>query len=72
LTSTRSARACYFAGNVTRQPYMKGRSFRVSGELTVANVITERSFWIGVYPGLTTGMLDYAAERIREFIGIDM
>ncbi|MBI5107549.1 MAG: lipopolysaccharide biosynthesis protein RfbH [Rhodocyclales bacterium] len=59
-----------FAGNVTRQPYMKGRHFRASGDLAVANVITERSFWIGVYPGLTTEMLDYAADRIREFLGV--
>jgi CDP-6-deoxy-D-xylo-4-hexulose-3-dehydrase len=59
-----------FAGNVTRQPYMKGRSFRISGELNVANAITERSFWIGVYPGLATEMLDHAANRIREFLGV--
>ncbi len=59
-----------FAGNVTRQPYMKGRHFRVSGGLAVANVITERSFWIGVYPGLSPEMLDYAADRIREFLGV--
>jgi CDP-6-deoxy-D-xylo-4-hexulose-3-dehydrase len=59
-----------FAGNVTRQPYMKGRQFRVSGDLAVANVITERSFWIGVYPGLSNEMLDYAADRIREFLGV--
>lgn len=59
-----------FAGNVTRQPYMKGRKFRISGDLAVANAITERSFWIGVYPGLTTEMLDYAADRISEFLGV--
>jgi CDP-6-deoxy-D-xylo-4-hexulose-3-dehydrase len=47
-----------FAGNVTRQPYMKGRHYRVSGALAIANVITERSFWIGVYPGLSDEMLD--------------
>ncbi|MDZ4251522.1 MAG: lipopolysaccharide biosynthesis protein RfbH [Sulfuritalea sp.] len=59
-----------FAGNVTRQPYMKSREFRVSGDLTVANSITERSFWIGVYPGLTHEMLDYAADKIGEFLGV--
>jgi CDP-6-deoxy-D-xylo-4-hexulose-3-dehydrase len=59
-----------FAGNVTRQPYMQGRSYRVAGALTNANIITERSFWIGVYPGLNTEMLDYAADRIGEFLGV--
>ena len=59
-----------FAGNVTRQPYMQGRSYRVAGTLTNADIITERSFWIGVYPGLTPEMLDYAADKISEFLGI--
>jgi CDP-6-deoxy-D-xylo-4-hexulose-3-dehydrase len=58
-----------FAGNVTRQPYMQGRSYRIAGTLANADIITERSFWIGVYPGLTTEMLDYAADRISEFLG---
>lgn len=59
-----------FAGNVTRQPYMSGRTYRVSGTLANADVITERSFWIGVYPGLTEEMLDFAAARITEFLGV--
>jgi CDP-6-deoxy-D-xylo-4-hexulose-3-dehydrase len=59
-----------FAGNVTRQPYMKGRQYRVVGDLATANAITERSFWIGVYPGLSVEMLDYAADRIGEFLGV--
>ncbi|MDP3511366.1 MAG: lipopolysaccharide biosynthesis protein RfbH [Sulfuritalea sp.] len=61
-----------FAGNVTRQPYMKGREFRVSGDLAVANAITERSFWIGLYPGLSTQMLDHAADRISDFLGVGL
>jgi CDP-6-deoxy-D-xylo-4-hexulose-3-dehydrase len=59
-----------FAGNVTRQPYMQGRDYRIAGTLANADIITERSFWIGVYPGLTTEMLDYAADRISEFLGV--
>lgn len=61
-----------FAGNVTRQPYMQGRDFRVAGSLANADLIAERSFWIGVYPGLTREMLDYAAERIAGFLGISL
>lgn len=59
-----------FAGNVTRQPYMQGRAYRIAGTLANADIITERSFWIGIYPGLTTGMLDYAADKISEFLGV--
>jgi dTDP-4-dehydro-2,6-dideoxy-D-glucose 3-dehydratase len=27
-----------------------------------------RSFWVGVYPGLTTQMLDYVIESITDFM----
>ena len=59
-----------FAGNLTRQPYMLGRNFRVSGALRNTDTIMEKTFWIGVYPGLTEEMLDYAASKIEEFVGV--
>lgn len=59
-----------FAGNLTRQPYMKGKNFRVSGELPNTDVIMNDTFWIGVYPGLSQEMLDYAIEQIRLFVGV--
>jgi CDP-6-deoxy-D-xylo-4-hexulose-3-dehydrase len=60
-----------FAGNMTRQPYMIGRNFRVSGELTHTDTIMNNTFWIGIYPGLTHPMLDFAAQKIRAFFGLD-
>lgn len=59
-----------FAGNLTRQPYMLGRNFRVSGELTRTDRIMHDTFWLGVYPGLSRPMLDYAAECIETFFGL--
>jgi len=58
-----------FAGNLVRQPYMRGRNFRVSGELTNTDIVMNRTFWIGVQPALTDDMLDYAADRIESFLG---
>jgi CDP-6-deoxy-D-xylo-4-hexulose-3-dehydrase len=55
-----------FGGNLTRQPYMVGRNYRVCGELTNTNIIMNDTFWIGVYPGLTSEHLDYVAEVIEE------
>ncbi|MGB4811062.1 MAG: lipopolysaccharide biosynthesis protein RfbH [Methylophilaceae bacterium] len=60
-----------FAGNLTRQPYMKGRNFRVSGDLTNTDVVMNDSFWIGVYPGLTKEMLDFAADKIETYLGVN-
>jgi CDP-6-deoxy-D-xylo-4-hexulose-3-dehydrase len=56
-----------FAGNLTRQPYFRDRPHRVSGTLENTDLVMARTFWIGVYPGLNAGMLDYSADKIIEF-----
>ena len=60
-----------FGGNLIRQPYMRGRDFRVVGDLTNADIVTERTFWIGLYPGLAEAQLHYAAETITAFLSQD-
>jgi dTDP-4-dehydro-2,6-dideoxy-D-glucose 3-dehydratase len=57
-----------FAGNLTRHPAYVGQRYRVVGELTNSDIITEQTFWIGVYPGLTDEMLDYVVSSIKEFV----
>jgi CDP-6-deoxy-D-xylo-4-hexulose-3-dehydrase len=57
-----------FAGNLTRQPYFRGRPHRVSGTLENTDRVMERTFWIGVYPGLSAEMLDFAADKIIEMV----
>jgi CDP-6-deoxy-D-xylo-4-hexulose-3-dehydrase len=59
-----------FAGNLTRQPYMAGRNYRVSGELTNTDVVMNQTFWLGTFPGLTTQHLDYIVQKLEEFFGI--
>ena len=59
-----------FAGNLTRQPYMVGRNYRVSGTLENTDTVMRQTFWIGVYPGLDKERLDYAIEKIESFFGI--
>ena len=60
-----------FAGNLTRQPYMKGRNYRVSGDLNNTDIVMNDSFWIGVYPGLTQEMLDFSIKKIESFFGLN-
>ena len=50
---------------------MKGRNFRISGELKNTDYVMENSFWIGVYPGLTKEMLDFSIEKIESFFGVN-
>lgn len=59
-----------FAGNLTRQPYMIGKKFRVSGSLERTDVVMNQTFWLGVFPALTTDHLDYIISKLEEFFGL--
>ncbi len=56
-----------FGGNLVRQPYMNGRNFRVSGSLRNADAVVDRTFWIGVYPGITAEQIDFVLATFEDF-----
>ncbi len=60
-----------FAGNLTKQPYMAGRNFRVSGELTHTDTVMNQTFWLGTFPALGEPQLDYIADKLEEFFGLN-
>jgi CDP-6-deoxy-D-xylo-4-hexulose-3-dehydrase len=57
-----------FAGNLLKQPAYRDVDFRVVGDLTNTDIVMNRAFWVGVYPGLTEPMLDWVADSIIEFV----
>lgn len=58
-----------FGGNLTRHPAYQDVEYRIAGDLANSDVITDRTFWIGVYPGITPEMTDYMVESVHEFVG---
>lgn len=67
LNERRIGTRLLFGGNLTRQPYMKGRQFRVHGDLAASDKVMRDTFWVGVYPGLSGGHIGYMAEAITAF-----
>ncbi|PCJ59275.1 MAG: lipopolysaccharide biosynthesis protein RfbH [Planctomycetota bacterium] len=59
-----------FAGNLTKQPYMKNREFRISGELNNTDFVMNNTFWIGIQPALTFEMLEFSAQTIRHSLDL--
>ena len=64
-----------FAGNLTRHPCFDemrelGKGFRIVGDLHNTDKIMERSFWVGVYPGMTDEMLDYMSTTIVDSLPV--
>ena len=68
LDSRKVGTRLMFAGNILRQPGYLDVDVRVVGDLSNTDVIMRRTFWIGVFPGLTSPMLDFAADSIIEFV----
>jgi len=59
-----------FAGNLTRQPYFENIEYRIQGDLINTDIVMNRSFWLGVYPGLGTEQLQYIIDKFEEFFGL--
>ena len=57
-----------FAGNLTRQPYMRDQKYRVSGELNVTDKVMRDTFWIGLWPGLSEAHLEHAAHQLETYM----
>ena len=60
-----------FAGNLVRQPYMRGANYRISGDLTRTDNVMNNTFWIGVQPSLTQDMLEFSVQKIETYLGIN-
>ena len=68
LDSRKIGTRLMFAGNILKQPAYKDIDFRVVGDLKNTDIVMTRTFWIGVYPGLTEPMLDYVCDSIIDFV----
>ena len=57
-----------FAGNLLKQPAYMNIDHRVIGDLQNSDLVMTNTFWLGVYPGLTSEMLEYVSDVIHEFV----
>lgn len=57
-----------FAGNLLRHPAFQDVPRRVVGPLTNSDIVTNQTFFIGVYPGLDTPRLDYIEDVFARFM----
>ena len=56
-----------FSGNLLRHPAFASVKHRVVGNLANSDYITENTFFIGVYPGLTDSNIEYMLETFDAF-----
>lgn len=69
LEAKKIATRLLFGGNLVRQPAYRDSHYRVQGTLRNTDFVMDNVFWVGVYPGLTSAMLDFVASSIADFVG---
>ena len=60
-----------FAGNLLKQPYFKDVDYRVVGDLINTDITMNFTFWLGVQPALSNEQLDFVADKLEEFFGLN-
>lgn len=58
----------FFAGNLIKQPAYVNIEKRIIGDLINSDIVMERSFWLGVWPGLNNVHYEYIHDKMLEFI----
>lgn len=57
-----------FGGNILRQPAFQDIAKRIHGSLEQSDAIMRRTFFVGVYPGLTSEAIDYMVDTMTTTI----
>jgi CDP-6-deoxy-D-xylo-4-hexulose-3-dehydrase len=57
-----------FSGNLLRHPAFESIERRVIGDLIVTDVVMERTFFVGVYPGIDEARMDYMIDVFGRFM----
>jgi len=68
LEDNKIATRMLFAGNIIRHPSFGNVKYRRFGSLENTDFIMNNTFWIGVYPGISSEMITYTIDKIDEFI----
>jgi CDP-4-dehydro-6-deoxyglucose reductase, E1 len=68
LEASRIETRSLFSGNLLRHPAFETIERRVVGDLANTDVVMDRTFFVGVYPGIDDARMDYMIDAFERFM----
>jgi CDP-6-deoxy-D-xylo-4-hexulose-3-dehydrase len=68
LEANRIETRTLFSGNLLRHPAFETIERRVVGELVNTDAVMNRTFFVGVYPGIDDARMDYVIDAFGRFM----
>ncbi len=56
-----------FGGNIVRQPAYSQVEFQTPNSLVNADLVSQHTFWVGVYPALSSNKIEYLARSLSNY-----
>ena len=69
LEANRIETRSLFSGNLLRHPAFEAIERRVVGDLANTDIVMNRTFFVGVYPGIDDARMDYMIDDVRAVHG---
>lgn len=57
-----------FSGNLLRHPAYLKIKYKTAGKIVNADEVMARAFWLGVFPGINSDMIEYTKRMIERFL----
>jgi len=61
-----------FTGNLSNQLSLQDVKYRIVSDLTNTDTTMNKTLWLGIYLALGKIQLDFVAEKIVEFFGVNL
>ncbi len=65
LEANRIGTRLLFGGNLVRQPAYRDITHRVIGDLANSDFVMNQVFWVGVYPGISSELMQFMIEALH-------
>ena len=70
LGQFKSGPRLFYVGNLSNQSFFQDVKYRIAIDTITSDIAINKTFWMGIYPGLDKEQLNNIDEKIKKFFGL--